>query len=330
MMDVKVLRKNLEERIINSEKVIILPHNNVDFDAIGSSLGISLIAKKLKKKSYIIVNDKPHLIDPGVKLIIDTEKQEYNIINKEKYEGLFHDNDFYVLTDVNKRYLISISDLINNEDNVLIIDHHDIDDQTFNTELIYVDTSYSSASEIVTSLINNFKIKIPSNIANYLYSGIFLDTSRLTKNCSADTMKAAAKLLESGANINQVNNLFQEDFLSDRKVQNLINRVQMIDCRIALIVAGEDEEYRREEIAKAADYSLKYGADASFVIGKIEDDMISISGRSKEKINIGYIMSQMGGGGNKYSGATKVENSNIEETCKKLVKVIKPPYYINE
>ena len=226
--------------------------------------------------------------------------------------------------------MISISDLINNEENVTIIDHHDSDDKTFNTQSTYIDTSYSSSSEIVTSLISNFKIKIPSNIANYLYAGIFLDTARLTKNCSADTMKAAAKLLESGANINSVNDLFREDFLSDRKVQNLISRVQMIDCRIALIIAGEDEEYRREEIAKAADYSLKYGADASFVVGKIEDNIISISGRSKEKINVGYIMSQLGGGGNNYSGATRFEDASLDEIYKKLIKVIRPSYYIKE
>ena len=89
-------------------------------------------------------------------------------------------------------------------------------------------------------------------------------------------------------------------------------------------------QYRREEIAKAADYALKYGADASFVIGKIEDDIVSVSGRSKEKINVGYIMSQIGGGGNKYSGASRVENEKIEGVYKKLIKVIKPPYYINE
>lgn len=329
MLEMKEIKNDIESRIINSEKVVILPHNNVDFDAMGSSLGVSLIAKKLKKKSYIIVNDKTHLIEPGVKLIMDTEKKEYNIINKDKYQGLLHPNDFYVLTDVNKKHLVSIADLINNEDNVLIIDHHDKDDQTFNTKSTYIDTSYSSCSEMVTNLLCNFKIKIPSNIANYLYAGIFLDTARLTKNCSADTMKAAAKLLESGANINDVNDLFQEDFLSDRKVQNLISRIQMMDCRIALIIAGEDEEYRREEIAKAADYSLKYGADAAFVIGKIEDDIISVSARSKEKINVGYIMSQIGGGGNNYSGASKFEGSNLDEIQKKLIKVIKPPYYTN-
>ena len=330
MIDIKKLKKDIEGKIINSEKVVILPHNNVDFDAIGSSLGLSLIAKKLKKKSYIIVNDKPHLIDPGVKLIIDIEKDDYNIVNKDKYKCIFHPNDLYILTDVNKKHMISISDLINNEENVTIIDHHDSDDKTFNTQSTYIDTSYSSSSEIVTSLISNFKIKIPSNIANYLYAGIFLDTARLTKNCSADTMKAAAKLLESGANINSVNDLFREDFLSDRKVQNLISRVQMIDCRIALIIAGEDEEYRREEIAKAADYSLKYGADASFVVGKIEDNIISISGRSKEKINVGYIMSQLGGGGNNYSGATRFEDASLDEIYKKLIKVIRPSYYIKE
>lgn len=329
MIDIKDLKSDIEIKIINSEKVIIVPHNNADFDAIGSAIGLSLISKKLKKQTYIIMNDQMHIIDPGVRLIIDENKKEFDIINKDKYISISHPNDLFILTDVNKTYLVSVADLLTNPENILIIDHHDGDKNTINASSVYIDTSYSSASEIVVSLLNACKIKIPSSVANYLYAGIYLDTAKLTKNCTADTMKAVARLLECGANINRVNELFKEDFLSDRKVQNLINNVQMMNCMIALILANEDEEYSREEIAKAADYALKYGADAAFAIGKIENNVVSISARSTEKINVGSIMGELGGGGNPYSGAAKVENSNVQEVGKKLKRVLKPSYYID-
>jgi len=329
MIDVKALKNDIENKIINSEKVIIVPHNNADFDAIGSAIGLALVAKKLKKQSYIIMNDQMQVIDPGVRIIVDDSKKEYDIINKEKYKSIDHPNDLFVLTDVNKTYLVSVADLLINPDNILIIDHHDGDKNTILAKSTYIDTSYSSASEIVVSLLNACKIKIPSNVANYLYAGIYLDTAKLTKNCTAETMKAAARLLEYGANINRVNELFKEDFLSDRKVQNLINNVQMMNCMIALIIANEDEEYSREEIAKAADYALKYGADAAFAIGRIENNTISISARATEKINVGSIMGELGGGGNPYSGAAKIQEESVENVGKRLKKVLKPSYYID-
>lgn len=327
MIDFKQLKNELENKIINSEKVIIVPHNNADFDAIGSAIGLSLIAKKLKKQSYIIMNDPMYIIDPGVRIIVDENKKEFDIINKDKYTAMIHPNDLFILTDVNKKYLISVADLMTNSENTIIIDHHDGDKNTAESDSIFIDTSYSSASEIVVQLLNAFKIKMPCNIANYLYAGIYLDTAKLTKNCTADTMRAIAKLLEYGANINRVNELFKEDYLSDRKVQNLVNNIQLINCMLAIIPANEDEQYSREEIAKAADYALRYGADASFAIGRIENGIVSISGRATEKINVGAIMQELGGGGNPYSGAAKIEKTSVDETCKKLKRVLKPSYY---
>lgn len=329
MLDIKDVKLVIENKIAKAEKVIIVVHSSVDFDAIGSAIGISLIAKKLKKDSYIVINDTLNVIDQGVKLIIDVNRSEYNIINKDKYVDLMHDDDLFILVDVNKKNLICLTDYIKDSDKVVIIDHHDEDDNTVSSNYKYIDSTYSSASEIVVSLLNVWRVKIPTDVANYLYAGIYLDTAKLAKNCTADTMRTIASLLEFGANINKVSELFKEDFLSDRKVQNLINNTQMLNCMIAIIIASEDEEYSREEIAKAADYVLKYGVDASFAVGKIEDGIISISGRSTEKINVGTIMGCLGGGGNPYSGAAKIENETIEEVSKKLKKVLKPKYYID-
>ena len=48
------LKVYMTDRIIKASKVIVIPHNKPDFDAIGSAAGITLIAKKYKKESKII------------------------------------------------------------------------------------------------------------------------------------------------------------------------------------------------------------------------------------------------------------------------------------
>ena len=80
-------------------------------------------------------------------------------------------------------------------------------------------------------------------------------------------------------------------------------------------------------MAKAADEALRFGADASFVVGRLNEKTIGVSARSKGQINIEPIMQELGGGGNIQSGAAQIEDSNIGEIGKTLKKVLRPNYY---
>lgn len=329
MADIKNLKANLEQKILESDNIVIVPHNGIDFDAIGAALGISLIAKKFKKSVSIIVNDPIYKIDHGVQLIIDDGRKEIPIITRDKYLQSQTFGDLFILIDVNKSSLVSLSDKLQKERTV-IIDHHEEDQSTVEASEKYIDTSVSSSSEIITKLLMMFKIKPSSEFANNLLSGIYLDTNKLTKNVSSETMKTVAKLLEFGANMNRVTDLFAEDFISDRRVQELVSKAKLSTFSIAIVCAEENIEYTKEELAKVADYLLKYKVDAAFAIGNIGDGIVSISARSKEKVNVGSVMQNLGGGGNQYSAATKLENCTIKEAEEKLIKIIQPPCYISQ
>ena len=330
MENIKNLKINMEQKILESERVVIVPHNNVDFDAIGSAIGLSLITRKLKRPSVIVVDDPIYKIDHGIQLVMDEAKKDFTIINREKYLEEEKEGELFILTDVNKTYLISLNDKLPSKERVIIIDHHAEDDKTVPAEIKFIDPSISSASEIVTKLIGLHKIKLPPEVANYLLAGIYLDTNKLSKNASSETMHVVAKLMESGANLNVVTDLFTEDFISDRRVQELVSRAKMTSFSVATVSASEDAEYTREELAKAADYLLKYKVDASFVIGNIGDHIISISARSKEKVDVGSVMQQLEGGGNQFSGATKLTDCSIEDATKRLMKIIQPTYYVKQ
>lgn len=327
--NLKVYLDSLDS-ISDIENVIIVPHKNVDFDAIASAVGFSLIASKMKKKPYIVVDDSPCSMDYGVKLIIDEAKKTYPIINRDKYLQLRKDSDLIVLVDVNKKYLISLKDDIDEDKRVIIIDHHDSDENTVSADCEYIDTSMSSASEIVMKLLSLYRIKPNACVANYLLAGIYLDTNKFTKNVTPETMSIVTKLLECGANMNRVTDLFTEDFNSDRKVQELVSKAKIINYSVATIIADQESEYTREELAKAADYLLKFGVDAAFAVGNIGDNTVSISARSKERVNVGEVMHELEGGGNPFSGATKLENTTTDEAEKRLIKTITPPFYTDK
>ncbi len=326
---IKDLKLYMTDRIINADKVIIVPHKKPDFDAIGSAAGITLIAKKFKKESRIIVNDNIDTINNGARVIIEQlDNSKDLVINNDTYRIIKDKNDLFVLTDVNTHELISISDLLIPK-NTIVIDHHDLSKDCVECDYRYIDTKASSASEIITKLLCNFKIKIPSDIATYLLAGIHLDTARLSKNTSSETFKIISKLLDSKADINRVSEFFVEDFYSDRKVQNLVNRLDVSHYTIGTIIADENELVESVELAKAADYSLRYGLDAVFALGRIDDDTISISSRSHGKVNVGEVMKEFDGGGHQYSGAAKIKDASIEEVGAKLKKLLKNPYYIS-
>lgn len=330
MADIKNLKVNLDSKILQSEKVVIVPHRNADVDAIGSAIGLSLIAKKNKKSSYIILDDPSYIMERGVKAIQDESKKDYNIVKLSKYLENQNSNDLFILTDVNKKNLISINEEMLNPKNTMIIDHHHEDDMTIDTKYKYINTDASSASEIVAQLLFQYRIKIPTNVANYLLAGIWLDTNKLYKNSSAETLRTMAKLVEFGADTSYADDLLSEDIQSIRRVNNLVSKLQVSTFSIATALGNEDDEYTREEIAKAADYLLRGDVDAAFAVGNIDDNTISVSARSKARIDVGAVMSKLGGGGNKFAAATKLDRNEttVEEVGEQLKKVLTPGYYI--
>lgn len=332
MENIKDLKVNLESKILASKNIVIVPHLGIDFDAFASATGISLIASKLQRPSCIVVDDPVYKLDHSVKNVIEDARKNFNIVNKDKYLKTASEDDLFILADVNKDNLICLGNELKevNSDNIIIIDHHDEGERTVNSNEKYICTSASSASEIIIKLLNMFKIKCPVEVANYLLAGIYLDTNKLTKNATPETFKIIARLLETGANKVVVDNWFAEDFESDKRVLDLVSKTKIYKYCFAVVLAEEGCEYTKEELAKVADYLLKYGVDASFAVGNVEENIISISARSKGNVNVGGVMSQLQGGGNRYSGATKLTDKTTEEVGKELIKIIEPPYVIHE
>ena len=69
-MDIKNLKLNIEQRVLGAKRVVIVPHNRIDFDAIGSALGLAVIVKKMNAEPIIVVNDNIKEMQRGIQIII--------------------------------------------------------------------------------------------------------------------------------------------------------------------------------------------------------------------------------------------------------------------
>lgn len=323
MQTIKELKSIIENQINEYNNIFITFHNCSDIDAIASALGLSCILKKIDKEPFIILNENYSELESGVKKIVDNETRNYNLISLNEYNEIKSSDDLLIVLDANKEKQICCKDYIKEFKDVIIIDHHKEDEGTISTKYKYI-KEVSSTSEIIIELLNLFKVKIKENLANYLMAGIYLDTNKYSFNCSYRTMELISKLLKNGADSKKINELFEVDFFSDRKIQELISKATFIAENIAICIADENVRYTKAELAKAADYLLHYKIDAVFAAGFIDDEIISISARSKGEIDVSDIMKNLGGGGHIYSAATEIKNMDFNDISKKLELALKP------
>ena len=328
MINICDLKKVLEEKINESKQVILTGHIGADFDSISSCIAMSEIAKKFKTDVYILYNDQDVKVEPGVKGMIDSTNSTINYINNDEYKKIKTTKDLLITLDVSNKDILPCKDYLNCFKNIIVIDHHTENKNPIDTPYSYIMKDVSSTAEVMTNLLINYKINFTKNIANYLLAGIYLDTDKYTKNCNSKTMSTVSKLLDRGADIVKVNEFFETDFESDRRVQDLVSKANFITYSIAICIADDDVLYTKEELAKVADYLLRFKTDAAFAAGFIDDELISISARSKGKVDVSKIMNILNGGGNMYSAATKIISNELNEEGKKLELLTKPNFYI--
>lgn len=332
-VSIKSIKEKIEQEIEKSSNVFIIGHNEPDFDAIGSSIGLHTLVTALGKKAYIIVDDEDIKLESGVKKIIDENKYKHNIIKKEEFERLYNKNSLLIVTDANKDYMISVNDYLDKMNSIIVIDHHVKDEHTIKTPNLFIILDASSASEITTRLLNSFKIKYDSNVANYLLAGIRLDTQRFEQKTSPRTHDVAEKLLAKGADVNYVNSLFLEDYESFCRICNLIinetiiikysRSLAPVQVSFSLNRSKPEEIYKKEELAKVADRMMKFrGVDASIALGYVEQGIIHISARGGNKVDVSRIMGEMNGGGKTESAATKITSDDILAVEQNLIRIV--------
>lgn len=330
MQNSKCVKGVLDRLLEVNDNVFIVPHIRPDFDALGASIGMALICKKKNKKCYIVIDDDYEKLEPETKKVLDSVKGNFEFIRSNDLSVYLTDRSLMIAVDANKDYLLCTQKYLKDFKNIMVIDHHKMDEHTIKTPYLFVDDKVSSACEEVSRLLFLYDVKVSPDYANYLLAGIILDTNKLSKNTSARTFEVASLLTACGADPTIANNMFLEDFEHDRAIQRLVDNTDFQTFMFAIASDSEDSGriYEPEDIAKAADYLLKYNINCSFAMAYIDDETISMSARSKGMIDVSRIMRLFGGGGNEFSAAAKIKGKTLPEIKTLLVNSLKPGAFI--
>ena len=304
----KVLFSKLESK--NIEKVIVYGHQNADLDAIGSAYAIYTLAKSYGKISYIqnIIYDDTTTRHIDKMLGIS----KYDIfINHKKAIALNDDKTLVVIVDTSDETRIENKSAFKNilKSNIVVIDHHRImRNPTYAlVNNFFIDSSASSASEIITEMIalSNNKDKINSLAAQLLLDGIYVDTNMFKKHISSKTFYACSLLEEWGASA-------EKSIISLKITEEIFNKVKKLNENLQEVKPGyflsyADIDTTNDIIAIASDEILRVeGRKAAFVVGKLQGtNKYKLSARGVDT-NVQIIAEAVNGGG--HFGAAAAES----------------------
>jgi len=292
----RVVAHALEELIKNSKNVIIMGHINGDIDSIGSSLGLYRFAKQLDKEVYIVNETRGLALESFMKVLLEQEEYKDVIINKSEAIAKIDMETLLIITDTHKKSYIEVPELIEKTDKIVIIDHHrKSTDFIENSTLSFHEAYASSASELVTEIIEYGTNDITLNQieAESLYAGIMVDTKNFTFKTGVRTFEVAAYLKKYGIDIIKIKKWFQSDLESYSVIADIVTNAEVINDTIGISEYTETDKNANLICAKAADELLTISnITASFVIGNL-GDKICISGRSIGDINVQIILEKL-------------------------------------
>lgn len=290
--------KRIYEEVLKYDTIVIARHIGVDPDALGSQFAL---------KAAINVSFPEKQV-----FAVGTKSSRYNYFPKlDKYEETNNKDVLLIVCDTPDKKRIDISN-IESFPNICKIDHHPLIDKF--SELEYIDTSSSSAAELVLKFLVENNMTINKEIAIFILYGIISDTNRFLFNTSADTLDIVSSLIRK-YNINteeMYKNLYARPF-SEIKFQGYISEnLNLTENGFAYIIITNDT-------------LIKYGVDSSsagnmvnnynnidevlvwaLISEDIKNDQFKFNIRSRGPV-INSIAEKYNGGGHKLASGARVK-----------------------
>ena len=321
----RVVASAVSELFKERDTVVITGHKYSDMDSLASSVGVARIARHFKKNVYIVIDEKTTMAKP---LLVRLKKTGYFdgiFISPDDVEVKMSDNTVAVICDTHRPECTEGYDAIRSAKDLIVVDHHrKSSDFIDTTSIMFHDPSSSSASEMVTELIQYIaEEELLACEAEALLAGIILDTKGFTLRTASTTFDASSYLKKMGASPVNAKLLFRTDRETYRNKISLMQEA-VIYRDIAAIAVWKTAVPGNIKLitAQAADDLLNVdNVKAAFTL--FEDKSgVNISARSLGALNVQIIMEYLGGGGHQTMAATVLKNVSLEKAVDELKKAI--------
>ena len=317
----------ISDKIRSVDQVFVVGHKNLDMDALGSAVGMQLFASNITENSYAVY-DQDHMSADIERAVFYLKKEGVTkLLSVKDAIEMVTKRSLLILVDHSKTALTLSKEFYDLFTQTIVIDHHRRDqDFPDNAVITYIESGASSACELVTELIqfqNSKKNRLSHMQASVLMGGMMLDTKNFTTRVTSRTFDVASYLRTRGSDSITIQEIAATDFDEYREVNELILEGHKLGSEVLIAEAKDSKCYDTVVISKAADALLAMsGIEASFVLAKNIQGFISISARSRSKINVQRIMEELGGGGHFNLAAAQIKDMTLSETGEKLTEII--------
>ncbi len=310
--------KKIKRALCRAHKVLVACHVDPDADTIGSMIAMMLLLKTFKIQATMFSSDDIPEMYGFLPHILDIKR---TLPEKTKY-------DVAIAVDAGDTARVGDGINLKNIAGTLInIDHHP--DNTMFGDINLVER-VSSSAELVYDLCKYLKIRISKDMATCLYTAIITDTGNFRyENTAVSTFNIAADLLRSGASPNQIsNNIYETKSIPSLKVlayalegiQVALEGSVVWSC-ITADMLGKAHA-KGEDLTGIVDHLRSVKSAEVAILFREEAGIIKINLRSRKKINVQKIASELGGGGHARAAGVSI-GGRLPDVVDRVLKVVR-------
>jgi tRNA nucleotidyltransferase (CCA-adding enzyme) len=299
---------------------IITTHIMADFDA----LACMVAAKKLYPQGILVF---PGSQEKKVRDYLKESPFSLELMSSSQIDPA--DVDLLVVVDTKLKErigdLAKVVEMGNAK--IHVYDHHPAHPKDINAHIEVVD-EVGAASTLFVEIFQKKGVKIGVEEATLLALGIYEDTGSFTFNSTTPRdMKAAAYLLEQGADLNQISDYVKRELtteqvsLLDEMIRNTeIHTIQGIEVAITTI---SKKKYVGDLAILAHKLKDMENLNVLFVLARM-DDRITLIARSRlEAVDVGSIAEEFGGGGHATAASAVIKDLTLIQTKDRLLELLR-------
>jgi len=299
------------QEIQQRRRFLVTSHARPDGDAIGSTLALAHILRKMGKSAEIVLGDP-------VPLLYHPLPGSETIVHSSQVNG---DYDAVIILECDSVQRTRLRGL---ENQFLInIDHH-ASSRPF-ANINWIDPSAVATAELIFRLAQAAQVKITPEIATCLYTAVLTDTGAFCyAPTNACTFELAKFLVEHGADPGKIAQsvYFSSPMSKMCLLGAALSRLERDGAITWMSVTRHDMERfgaLDEDCEGLVNYALGIaGVEVAIFFREVAHERIRVSIRSKGAVNVAEIAQKFGGGGHECAGGFSTEGP-VAEAAKRVL-----------
>jgi len=294
------------ETIKKHSEFLITSHIDLEGDALGSSLALASLLRKLGKRAFVVSNDRP----PSNCRFLSGAKCIRHRLGRSRFEVAF------IIDCPSRKRIGRVSKLIDREKLIINIDHHR-DNERFGT-VNWVDPGSSSTGEMIYRLFKLTRTKLDRKDALNIYTAILTDTGSFRHaNTTGTVFYICSRLLKLGIEpVKVYTRIYENNSVQDAALlAKMFSRLSFTtDNKVAWLRISRDVFKRitgkHEILDKVFDYAKSIRTvKVVLIFAQKGSRLTKLSLRSKPPMDVQKVALSFGGGGHKFASGCLIKAS---------------------